>query len=166
LEDTVSHVQDPLTTGMDPIKYAKNLGRYFIHGIINSPILIGTIISVQFIFASSLFSDLLLFGTILFLSSLILILIGIVNVYTTDYLWKKETSKHWLSLLFHGFFLVLGSLGIYLGSLVFILIVQSRVPITLNVGIVPIIILFVLVNGLYGKGLANYVTNMGSLLRS
>ncbi len=152
---------------MDPIKYAKILGRYFIHGTIVSPILIGIIISVQFIFASSLFSDLLLFGTILFLSSLILVLIGIVNVYTTDYLWKQETSKHWLSLLFHGFFLALGSLGIYLGSLVFILVTLSRVPITLNVGVVPAIILMILlVNGYYGKKLAIYVTSIGSLLRS
>jgi hypothetical protein len=151
---------------MDPIKYAKIVGRYLIHGTINSLILIGIIISVQFIFTSSLFSDLLLFGTILFLSSFILVLIGIVNVYTTEYLWKQETSKHWLSLLIHGFFLVLGSLGIYLGSLVFILIALSRVPIISNVSIVPTIILFVLVNGLYGKGLANYVTHIGSLLRS
>ena len=165
MEDTVSHVQDPLTE-MDHIKYGKDFVRYLIHGTIISLILIGIIISVQFIFASSLFSDLLLFGTILFLSCLVLVLLGIINVYATDYLWKQENSKHWLSLLFHGFFLVLGSLGIYLGSLVFILIALSRVPIILNVSVVPVIILFVLVNGLYGKGLANYVTHIGSLLRS
>ncbi len=164
MEETVSHTQDPLTE-IDPIKYAKDFARYLIHGTIISLILIGIIISVQFIFASSLFSDLLLFGTILFLSSFILVLIGIINVYATEYLWKKETSKHWLSLLFHGFFLVLGSLGIFLGSLVFILIALTKIPIILNVGVVPTIISFVLVNGVYGKSLANYVTNIGFLLR-
>lgn len=152
---------------MDPIKYAKNLGRYLIHGTINSLILIGIIISNPFIFASSLFSDTLLFGTLLFLSCFMLVLIGIINVYATDYLWKKETSKHWLSLLCHGFLLVIGSLGIYFGSILIIAIPLSRVPITLNVSIVivPIIILFVLVNGYYGKRLANYMTHIGSLLR-
>ncbi len=151
---------------MDPIKYAKILGRYFIHGTIVSLILIGIIISSSYFFAA-LFSDLLLFGTILFLSSFILVLIGIVNVYTTDYLWKQETSTHWLSLLCHGFFLVLGSLGIFLGSIVFILVALTRVPITLNVGVVPAIILMILlVNGYYGKKLAIYVTSIGSLLRS
>lgn len=152
---------------MDPTKYAKDIMRYLIQGTIISIILIGIIISLPFIFALSLFSDLLLFGTILLLVLLILVLIGIINVYTTDYLWEEENSKHWLSLMCHGFLLSLGSLLIWLSSLLFLLIAGTTFPIPIIsiVGAVPVIILMILVNGLYGKKLANYVTHIGVLLQ-
>lgn len=166
MEDTVLREQDS-EPEFNPIKYTKDFVRYLIQGTIISLILLGIIISVPFIFASSLFSDLLLFGMILFLGCFSLVLIGIINVYTTDYLWEEENSKHWLSLLCHGFLLSLGSLLIWLISLLFLLIAGTTFPIPIISGTttIPVIILMVLVNGLYGKKLANYVTHIGVLLQ-
>ena len=148
---------------MDPINYAKVVARFLIHGTITSLILIVIIVVFPYFYAA-LSSDLLLLVTTLFLSSFTLVLIGIINVSTTEHLWKMETSKHWLSLLCHGFLLSLGSLLIWLCSMLFIAIALTTHPIISIVGVVPIIILFVFVNGYYGKGLANYMTHIGSLL--
>lgn len=149
-----------------PIKYAKDFARYTTHGIIVSLTLIVIYISLTLIFPPSLFSDLALSVTILFLSCFILVLIGIINAYTTDYLWKKETSMHWLSLLCHGFLLSIGSLLILLGSVLFFVIAETTYPIISRVSAVPVIVLIVFVNGAYGKSVANYVTYIGSLLHA
>ena len=166
MDETVLHDWDHPLTETHYMKYAKEIARYMIHGTIISPIFLGIWFSLGFIGPLFLFSNILLLLVILFLSCFILVLLGIINAYTTDYIWKKETSKHWFSLLCHGFFLALGSLGIWLGSLLIILIALTSVPIISSVGAVPIIILFPLVFGMYGKNLADYVTHIGSLLRS
>lgn len=171
MDETVLHDWDHPLTETNYMKYAKEITRYMIHGTIISPIFLGIWFSLGFIGPLFLFSNTLLLVVILFLSCFILVLIGIINAYTTDYLWKKETSKHCFSLLCHGFFLALGSLGIWLGSIVIFGIALIAFPIKFE-GVVPVInwfvviIWFVLVSGMYGKNLADYVTHIGTLLRS
>jgi len=171
LDETVLHDWDHPLSQTNYMKYAKDIARYIIHGTIISPIFLGILFSLGFIFQLFNFSNIPLLVVILFLSCLTLVLIGIINAYTTDYLWKKETSKHWFSLLCHGFFLGFGSLGIWLGSFIFSGIAMIEFPIIFE-GLVPVIFLivviiwFVLVMGIYGKNLADYATHIGSLLRS
>ncbi|MGY5858690.1 MAG: hypothetical protein RTU63_04920 [Candidatus Thorarchaeota archaeon] len=171
MEETVRHDWDHPLTETNYMKYAIEIARYMIHGTIISPIFLGIWFSLGFIGPLFLFSDILLPVVVLFLSCFILVLIGIINAYTTDYIWKKETSKHWFSLLCHGFFLALGSLGIWLGSFLIFGIALIAFPIIFE-GVTSVIILFVviiwfvLVSGMYGKNLVDYVTRIDSLLRS